>query len=170
MKVITLSAAALMLLGTLTLGMADEISVDEQITAIQEAPAQERVQLMNQFKERLATMNADEREAAITQLRTQTQRQTQARLQEGTAEGEQLQTRTETQTRERLNEGEANAEAAMAKTRTMTQERSRINEMQQTQQQQMQQQQMQQQQMQQMQHQMQQQVESVGNTIPTPSI
>jgi hypothetical protein len=145
MKVITLSATALMLLGTLTLGMADEISVDEQITAIQEAPAQERVQLMNQFKERLATMNADEREAAITQLRTQTQTQTQARLQDGTAEGEQIQTRT------------------------MTKERSRINEMQQTQQQQMQQQQMQkQQQMQQMQQQMQQQIDSAGTSVPTP--
>ena len=140
MKVITLSAVALMLLGTLTLGMADEVSVDEQITAIQEAPAQERVQLMNQFKERLATMNADEREAAITQLRTQTQ--TQTRTQDGTAEGEQIQTRT------------------------MTKERSRVNEMQQTQQQQMQQQQMQQQQR--MQQQMQQQLESVGTSVPTP--
>ncbi len=118
MKAITLSTTALMLLGTLTFSMAEEISVDEQITAIQEAPAQERVRLMNQFKTRLATMNEADREAAITQLRTQTQ--TQARLQEGTGEGEQVHTRT------------------------MTQERSRINEMQQTQQmqQQMQQQQL----------------------------
>lgn len=110
MKTITLSAAALMLLGTLTLGMADDLTVDAQITAIQEAPAQERVQLMNQFKIRLATMNETEREAAITQLRTQTQ------------------------TRERLNEHEANPEAELTKTRTMTQERSRVNEMQETQQ------------------------------------
>ena len=34
MKAITLSAIALMLLGTLTLGMANDITVDEQITAI----------------------------------------------------------------------------------------------------------------------------------------
>ena len=110
MKTITLSAAAMMLLGTLTLGMAADLTVDEQITAIQEAPAEERVQLMNQFKIRLATMNKTEREAAITQLRTQTQ------------------------TRERLNEHKANPEAELAKTRTMTQERSRVNEMQETQQ------------------------------------
>ena len=166
MKAITLSATALMLLGTLTLGIADEISVDAQITAIQEAPAGERVQLMNQFKERLATMNAGEREAAITQLRTQTQTQTQARLQDGTAEGEQLQTRTETQTRERLNESEANAEAAMAKTREMTQERSRVNEMQQTQQMQQQQNQAQQQQMQGMQDQINQQIGEIPNPVP----
>ena len=146
MKTITLSATALMLLGTLTLGMANEISVDEQITAIQEAPAQERVQLMNQFKTRLATMNESEREAAITQLRTQTKTQTQARLQEKTAEGE------------------VNAEAAMTKTRTMTQERSRVNEMQQTQQMQ-QGQQMQQQ----MQGQTQQIGQQIGDTMPVPS-
>ncbi len=104
MKIVTLSATALMLLGTLTLGMADDISVDEQITAIQEAPAGERVQMMNQFKQRLATMNEADREAAITQLRTQTQTRTQARVESGEATGEQLQTRTQTQTRSRVNE------------------------------------------------------------------
>ncbi len=112
MKTMTLSAATLMLLGTLTLGMAEDtttgMTVDEQITAIKNAPAQERVRLMNQFKVRLATMNEAEREAAITQLRAQTQ--TQTRAGSGDAEGEQM------------------------KTRTMTQERSRLNEMQQTQQ------------------------------------
>jgi small-conductance mechanosensitive channel len=106
MKAMTLSAATLMLLGTLTLGMAEDIAtgmtVDEQITAIKNAPAQERVRLMNQFKVRLATMNEAEREAAITQLRTQTQ--TQTRTESGNADGEQIQTRTMTQERSRLNE------------------------------------------------------------------
>jgi hypothetical protein len=100
MKAITLSAT-LMLLGSLTLAMAD-VTVDEQITAIKNAPAQERVQLMNQFKERLATMNASEREAAIKQLRTQTQ--TQSHLQSGEEEGDQLQMRTQTQERSRVNQ------------------------------------------------------------------
>lgn len=90
MKAIALSVTALMLLGTLTVGMAEDavtdVTVDEQITSIQEAPAQERVRLMNQFKLRLATMNETDREAAITQLRTQTQ------------------TRTQTQERSRINE------------------------------------------------------------------
>ncbi len=98
MKAITLSAT-LMLLGSLTLGMAD-VTVDEQITAIKNAPAQERVQLMNQFKERLATMNASEREAAIKQLRTQIQ----TRQQSGDNEGDQLQMRTQTQERSRVNQ------------------------------------------------------------------
>ena len=104
MKAMTLSAATLMLLGTLTLGMAEdvttEMTVDQQITAIKNAPAQERVRLMNQFKLRLATMNEAEREAAITQLRTQTQTRTET----GDAEGEKMQTRTMTQERSRLNE------------------------------------------------------------------
>ncbi len=119
MKAMTLSATALMLFGTLTLGMAEDISVDEQISAIQSAPAQERVRLMNQFKERLATMNQTEREAAITQLRTQMQTQTQARLQDGTGEGEQLQTRTQTQERSRVSQMQQTEE--MTRTQEMTQ-------------------------------------------------
>ena len=102
MKAITLSAT-LMLLGSLTLAMAD-VTVDEQITAIKNAPAQERVQLMNQFKERLATMNESEREAAIKQLRTQTQTQSRLQSGEGAGEGDQLQTRTQTQERSRINQ------------------------------------------------------------------
>ena len=110
MKAMTLSAATLMLLGTLTLGMAEdmttEMTVDQQITAIKNAPAQERVRLMNQFKRRLATMNEAEREAAITQLRTQTQ--TQTRTESDDAEGEKMQTRTMTRERSRLNEMQQN--------------------------------------------------------------
>ncbi|MCJ7765039.1 MAG: hypothetical protein MUP09_03780 [Thiovulaceae bacterium] len=98
MKAITLSAA-LMLLGSLTLGMADA-TIDEQITVIKNAPAQERVQLMNQLKERLATMNASEREAAIKQLRIQTQ----TRQQSDKNEGEKRQTHTQTQERSRVNQ------------------------------------------------------------------
>jgi len=74
---ITLSVA---LLGALTLGMADDAStnttdstststsVDTQIEAIQTAPAQERVQLMNEFKQRLMNMNDAQRSAALTKL------------------------------------------------------------------------------------------------------
>jgi len=71
---ITLSVA---LLGALTLGMAEDtatvetttsVSVDTQIAEIQAAPAQERVRLMNQFKQRLAAMNEEQRAEAIAQL------------------------------------------------------------------------------------------------------
>jgi len=72
-------ALLLVMLGTISFAMADDvvptsadtISVDAQIAAIQEAPAEERVRLMNQFKERLANMNAQDRMEAIEQLQTQ---------------------------------------------------------------------------------------------------
>jgi hypothetical protein len=96
---ITNIALSLALLGTLSLGMADDTttttSVDSEIAAIQAAPAQERVQLMNQFKERLASMNEADRAAAITQLRTQMQTQAQDTMAQ--AEGTAAQTRTQAQ-------------------------------------------------------------------------
>ena len=85
---ITLSIA---LLGVLTLGMADDAttntagstsastsaststSVDTQIQAIQTAPAQERVQLMNEFKQKLMNMNDAQRSAAIEKLQEKMQ-------------------------------------------------------------------------------------------------
>ena len=77
---ITLSLA---LLGALTLGMAAEDnnsttedqptvkeSIDAQIANIKSASAAERVKLMNQFKEKLATMNLEDRTAAISAMQT----------------------------------------------------------------------------------------------------
>lgn len=59
----------LALLGGLTFSFAeDAATIDDQITEIQNAPAQERVRLMNQFKLRVANMNGEDRQAAITQL------------------------------------------------------------------------------------------------------
>jgi hypothetical protein len=71
---------ALAILGSLTAVFA-EATVDEQIEAIKNAPAQERVQLMNQFKVRLRSMNEADREQAISALRTQTQQQTRTQAQ-----------------------------------------------------------------------------------------
>jgi hypothetical protein len=68
----TKSLITLALLGSLTLTLADA-SIDVQITAIQNAPAQERVELMNQFKQQLATMNAEDRSAAISAMQTKMQ-------------------------------------------------------------------------------------------------
>lgn len=68
MKTLRLSAT-LMLLGGLTLGMA-EVSVDAQIAAMKGATAQERVRLMNEFKTTLSTLSQEEREAAIEKLRS----------------------------------------------------------------------------------------------------
>ena len=46
-------------------------SLPAQIKKIQNAPAQQRVELMNQLKERIATMSPDERREAMQQLHTQ---------------------------------------------------------------------------------------------------
>jgi len=63
---VTLSVA---LLGALSLGMADETAnIDAQIETVQSAPAQERVQMMNEFKQKLTTMNQEDRMAAIAQM------------------------------------------------------------------------------------------------------
>ena len=71
-------------LGTLTFGMAAQttaqvnqsgnnaqVSVKAQIEAIQNAPQQERVQLMNQLKERLSTMSPQERQEVMQELHLQ---------------------------------------------------------------------------------------------------
>jgi len=93
---ITLSVA---LLGALTLGMADDTAtqsnntnsgIDAQITKIQNAPAQERVQLMNQFKEQLANMNVQERTDAIAQMQEKMQGQAQSNMQAGQDMGEEM--------------------------------------------------------------------------------
>jgi len=52
-----------------TLSANEARSIDQQITAIQNASPQERVKLMNQFKQQLASMNAKERSKSISQLR-----------------------------------------------------------------------------------------------------
>jgi len=72
---ITLSVA---LLGAFTLGMAEDTTtqtttIDAQIEKIQNAPAQERVELMNEFKQQLANMNKEERMAAISQMQEKMQ-------------------------------------------------------------------------------------------------
>lgn len=69
---------ALAILGSLTAVFADTIT-DTQIEAIKNAPAKERVQLMNQFKMRLRSMNEADREAAITALQTRTMEQKQTK-------------------------------------------------------------------------------------------
>jgi len=81
---------SLTLIGAMSVVTAAEtstLSVDAQIEAIQNAPAAERVELMNNFKERIASMNEADRSAAIEQLQatlqpTQTREQIQARVEE----------------------------------------------------------------------------------------
>ena len=62
-----------LLMGSTLLFANEQISVDQQIAAIQQATPQERVKLMNQFKQQLATMNAQERAKSISELREKMQ-------------------------------------------------------------------------------------------------
>lgn len=67
MKTLNITAAIL-LLGSLTLGAA--ATIDEQITAIQNATTQEeRVELVNEFKTTLSTLSKEERQEATAKLR-----------------------------------------------------------------------------------------------------
>lgn len=68
-------ALSLAFVGALTMGVAHEgdeitskVDIDTQIEAIKAAPAQKRVELMNEFKQKLAAMNQEQRMAAITQM------------------------------------------------------------------------------------------------------
>jgi len=65
------------LMGSAALYANEQLSVDQQITAMQQATPKERVKLMNQFKQQLATMNAEERAKSISQLRAQMQHKAQ---------------------------------------------------------------------------------------------
>ena len=61
--------ATLALLGISTLAMAEDVTVDQQITAIINATPEERVHLVNDFKVKLSTLSDEQRAAAIAQLR-----------------------------------------------------------------------------------------------------
>ncbi|MDY0117426.1 MAG: hypothetical protein RBR59_07620 [Sulfurimonadaceae bacterium] len=92
MKTLKLSAT-LMLLGALSVGMAQ--TIDEQITAIQNASPEERVTLVNEFKTTLSTLSSEERAEAIAQLRASMPTDT-----------TRTQTQTKTKERSRLNQME----------------------------------------------------------------
>ncbi len=98
MKILKTVIATAIVLGSFTAVFANE-SIDTQIANIKGATAQERVQLMNEFKVKLAEMNAQDRADAINQLRSQVQvqKRTQTGEQSGTQEAMQTRTRTRTQ-------------------------------------------------------------------------
>jgi len=134
MKSITLSATTLILLGTLTVGMADttEVSLENSVTeqtmtqTQTKEMKQERVRQMNQFKKQLSDMPQEDREAAIAAQETkmQTQTRTQTRTQARTHSGDAVETQS----------SEGAKTMTQTQTRTMTQQHSRTQEMTQTQQ------------------------------------
>lgn len=115
MKTLKLTAT-LMLLGALTLGAA---TIDEQIAAIGAAETpQERIELVNEFKETVSALSAEERDAAIAELRATMNK-----------DGEQLQTQTQTRERSRVNQMEQTEE--MQRTQQMQQNQAGSQAMQQ---------------------------------------
>lgn len=85
--------ATLLLLSTLTLGFG--ATIDEQITAIQEASPEDRVTLVNEFKQTLSTMTTEDRATAIEQFKTTMQ-----------LDGQKVQTQTQARERIRVNQME----------------------------------------------------------------
>jgi hypothetical protein len=89
---------SLVVMGTLNLGFAQDtvsVDVDVQIETIQSAPAEERVQLMNEFKQKLMQMNADERNAAIATLQTKMQNES-SNMQNESSNMQNIQVRSQT--------------------------------------------------------------------------
>ena len=77
--------ATTMLLGSLTLGVS--ATIDQQITAIQNAAPEDRVELVNEFKTTMSTLTQQERMEATSKLRETMQ---------GSGAKMQMQTRTRT--------------------------------------------------------------------------
>ncbi len=69
MKFTTLLWITLLTVTATSLSANEQLSIDQRITSIQKASPQERVKLMNQFKQQLASMNAQERSKSIAHLR-----------------------------------------------------------------------------------------------------
>ena len=107
MKKITTTLA---LVGTLTLGLAADATIDTQIQRIQNAPAAQKVQLMNEFKQQLATMNKEQRQEAIGKM--------QAKMQEA---GEMTQAQVQERKRERVREAQEGAAGEMNRHQNMHQ-------------------------------------------------
>ena len=56
------------MIGYLTLGFSSQISLDQQINRIKEAPEKDRFELMNKFKKEISQMKISERRVAIKEL------------------------------------------------------------------------------------------------------
>jgi len=100
--------AILALVGMLTVDLVADAVVDAQIEAIQNAPAAEKVQLMNEFKQQLMTMNQEQRKEAVAAMQAEIQ-----------ATGEMTQAQIQERTRARENQLEATQE--MIRTEQMNQ-------------------------------------------------
>ncbi|MDQ7068402.1 MAG: hypothetical protein Q9M40_10765 [Sulfurimonas sp.] len=117
----TKTVLSLAVMGTLTLGFAEvTTTIDAQIQAIQDAPASERVELMNEFKTQLSTMNEQERSEAIAQMRTQMQ----AKMQEHSESGEMNHEQMRTQTREHAGEMQMEHSEEMNRMQNMNQQQA----------------------------------------------
>ncbi len=109
---------SLVMMGTLTLGFAEvATTIDAQIQAIQDAPASERVELMNEFKIQLSTMNEQERSEAIAQMRTQMQKH-------NSESGEMKREQMQTQTREHAGEMQMEHGEEMNRMQNMNQQQA----------------------------------------------
>ena len=86
-------------IGIGSLSIAEDVDIDAQIAKIQAAPADQRVELMNELKESVAAMNEADRMAAIAQLRSKMQASHQdgSSVQEGQLHVQEMQMQTNEQ-------------------------------------------------------------------------
>jgi len=98
------------------------VSVDAEIEAIQAAPAQERVRLMNQFKRRLMQMNEAERSAAIAAMQEKMQA-SQTMQATTTADAQAQKAMVQTRAMEHANEMQMQTNEEMNQVQNMNQHR-----------------------------------------------
>lgn len=115
MKILKL-VATLLLLGILTVAMA-ETSVDEQISAIQNATPQERVKLVNAFKGTLSNLSKEQKTEAINQYKSS--------MRAGTANTQEIKTQTKTQTKQRNSVNQMQENQSMQRTQNMNQSQTK---------------------------------------------
>ncbi len=122
------------LMGAFTLTMAEDTttsSVDTQIQQIQNASPSERVELMNEFKQRVMTMNQEDRQAAIkemqarqSQVNDQTKEDRQAAIKEMQASQDQLHTKSQEGTRTAIQEMQTRQNQDMEQFQNMNQQQA----------------------------------------------
>ncbi|WP_297442229.1 hypothetical protein [Sulfurimonas sp.] len=108
------------LMGAFTLTMAEDTtttSIDAQIQQIKNASPDERVELMNEFKQRVMTMNQEDRQAAIKEMQA-SQEKVHTQGQEGMQGMQDGQNKASTQVHEGMQAGEEAHQATMTQMQT----------------------------------------------------
>ncbi|QOP42449.1 DUF4175 domain-containing protein [Sulfurimonas sediminis] len=100
------------------------VDIDAQIEAIQSAPEQERVELMNEFKQRLMQMNQEERMAAIQEMQSKMQAEAGTMNESGTRTAEMSRNMMQTRDQEHVQEMQLQTNENMNQVQNMIQQQA----------------------------------------------